>query len=318
MLDHQSSATIDDLESMLINEDTKPKALPLSLLKEITSDFSEEKIIGRGGYAVVYKGSVRNRTIAVKKLSPQSQPGLGEKTFNGEIECLMKVKHKNVVRFLGYCYETQGQIIRADNIPKPVMAQQEQRLLCFQYLPNESLDKHITDPSCGLEWKQRYQIISGVCEGLHQLHEQTILHMDLKPQNILLDDDMVPKIIDFGFSRCLEDNQSKVETENRYGTLGYMAREFFKNGIFTKRCDLFSLGVIIMELLTGERKEYCAIADVCDSWMKRLGESQTHRQLEQIKVCAQIGIQCSDPNPNNRPPDTKDIIDRLQKVDRIQ
>jgi len=76
---------------MLINEDTKPKALPLSLLTEITSDFSEEKIIGRGGYAVVYKGSVRNRTIAVKKLSPQSQPGLGEKTFNGEIECLMKI-----------------------------------------------------------------------------------------------------------------------------------------------------------------------------------------------------------------------------------
>jgi len=318
MLDHQSSVTIDDLESMLINEDTKPKALPLSLLTEITSDFSEEKIIGRGGYAVVYKGSVRNRTIAVKKLSPQSQPGLGEKTFNGEIECLMKVKHKNVVRFLGYCYETQGQIIRADNIPKPVMAQQEQRLLCFQYLPNGSLDKHITDPSCGLEWKQRYQIISGVCEGLHQLHEQTILHMDLKPQNILLDDDMVPKITDFGFSRCLEDNQSKVHTANRYGTLGYMAREFIHNGEFTKRCDLYSLGVIIMELLTGEHKEYCAVVDVCDSWMKRLGESQTHGQLEQIKVCAQIGIQCSDPNPNNRPPDTKDIIDRLQKVDRIQ
>jgi len=73
-----------------------------------------------------------------------------------------------------------------------------------------------------------------------------------------------------------------------------------------------------MELLTGEHKEYCAVVDVCDSWMKRLGESQTHGQLEQIKVCAQIGIQCSDPNPNNRPPDTKDIIDRLQKVDRIQ
>ncbi|GJN07820.1 hypothetical protein PR202_ga25685 [Eleusine coracana subsp. coracana] len=142
---------------------------------------------------------------------------MDEKQFIKEIECLMKARHRNIVRFFGYCADTQG--LLKDFGGKPVLADVRNRALCFEYVPKGSLDKHITDASCGLEWAVRYRIIEGICEGLHYLHKNHILHLDLKPANILVDDNMVPKIADFGLSRRLDQNQSTIIATTIVGSL---------------------------------------------------------------------------------------------------
>jgi serine/threonine protein kinase len=137
-MDLESGITPWDLECML-RDQADPKALPLSLLEKITDDFSDEQEIGRGGFAVVYKGKLVNRIVAVKRMS---NAYMHEKAFQREVACLMMVKHENIVRFLGYCADTQGTMARLEG--KFIMADVQQRLLCFEYLPNGSLDQYIT------------------------------------------------------------------------------------------------------------------------------------------------------------------------------
>uniref|UniRef100_A0A453MUY4 non-specific serine/threonine protein kinase n=1 Tax=Aegilops tauschii subsp. strangulata TaxID=200361 RepID=A0A453MUY4_AEGTS len=209
-----------DLERMLLDGSAEPTYLWLSLLEDITDCFSDDQQIGSGGFAVVYKGIVGERMVAVKKLSQTLD--MHENKFHKEVECLMKAKHKNIVRFLGYCSDTQGRIANYE------------------------------DSSGGLEWGERYQIIKGICEGLLHLHEKHILHLDLKPANILIDDRMVPKIADFGLSRCLDKDQTRAFTSHLCGSQGYLAPEFYR-GQVAFFSDIYSLGVIIMEILTGEK-----------------------------------------------------------------
>lgn len=254
-MDHAASTKRDVLELMLLDESVEPTDLPLSLLEDITNNFSADKEIGRGGFAVVYKGMIRSGTIAVKKLS---HTYMHEKKFHQEIECMMKVKHKNIVRFLGYCANTQGKMESFNG--KLVMADVQQRLLCFEYVAKGSLRDQITDASSGLEWRQRYEIIKGISKGLNYLHRNRIVHSDLKPANILLDYDMVPKIADFGLSRCFDENKSQTITAQAAGTLGYMAPELLHDRRITFKSDIYSLGIIILEILTGQR--YSAIGDV--------------------------------------------------------
>jgi len=293
---------------MLCDENAEPNALPLSLLEEITNGFSEERVIGRGGFAVVYKGILDNgEAIAVKKLSYTYKY---EKQFNREVECLIRVKHKNVVRFIGYCVDSQG---KADSYNgKFVIADVLQKLLCFEYLPCGTLDKYITDASCGLEWRTRYKIINGICDGLHYLHQNTVLHLDLKPPNILLDGNMLPKIADFGLSRRFEQKQSRAITTSIGGTLGYLAPEFGSREI-TYRFDLYSLGVIIIEILTG-KKGYEDVDNVLESWSNRLEKSYRDIQLKQVRVCTEIGMECIESNPSKRPVSMHDIIARLHEI----
>ncbi|XP_037450229.1 cysteine-rich receptor-like protein kinase 10 [Triticum dicoccoides] len=130
----------DDLERMLLDGSAEPTYLPLSLLEDITNCFSDAQRIGSGGFAVVYKGIVGEGIVAVKKLS---QPyGMHEDKFLKEVECMVKAKHKNIVRFLGYCYDTQGRLANYEG--KLVMADLRNWLLCFEYVPNGSLDMYIT------------------------------------------------------------------------------------------------------------------------------------------------------------------------------
>ncbi|TVT97760.1 hypothetical protein EJB05_56981, partial [Eragrostis curvula] len=240
-------ASMYNLLERILDGNEEPSNLPLSLLKAITDTFSDNQLIGAGGFAKVYKGAFRNRMVAVKRL--RSFP-IDEKCFNKEIHCLMRSKHKNIVRFLGYCADTQGKILIHDG--KLIMAGMEERLLCFEYLQKGSLSLHITDASQGLEWRKRYQIIKGICQGLHYLHKENIVHLDLKPQNILLDCNMEPKIADFGLSRCFNENQSREISTKLIGTLGYCAPELL-GGEITKKSDIYSLGITIMEILIGER-----------------------------------------------------------------
>ncbi|KAF7032537.1 hypothetical protein CFC21_043698 [Triticum aestivum] len=302
-MDRQTSARVD-LESMLLDETKEPKALQLPLLQDITKSFSADHEIGRGGFAVVYKGVLDNGMVAVKKLS---NTYLYENKFQTEIQCLMKVKHRNVVRFLGYCCDTQGQVAMHEG--NFVMADIQERILCFEFLPKGDLCNYISVASSGLEWRDRYKIIKGICEGLNYLHRNGIVHLDLKPANILMDAKMVPKIGDFGLSRCFQEDQTRTIATTIAGTLGYLAPEF-SDRVITHKYDLYSLGVIITEILTGE-KGYSDVEEVLESWSNRLEKSQR----QQVRVCTEIALQCTERNPKRRPTSTQYVIDRLTETE---
>uniref|UniRef100_A0ACD5XL93 Uncharacterized protein n=1 Tax=Avena sativa TaxID=4498 RepID=A0ACD5XL93_AVESA len=246
------SSKYDNLEIMLGDQSSEPHSLPLKYLKKITNSSSDERVLGRGGSGVVYKGELSNgEVIAVKKLE-RSLPSF-EKQFTNEVYHFMKLRHPNIVRLLGYCYETHNVCLQHNG--KYVFAEMSERLLCLEYLPNGSLDRYISDESSGLDWPTRYKIIEGICYGLHYLHVEThnpVLHLDLKPANILLDNGMLPKLTDFGLSRLL-DQQQTICTSSREGTIGYMSPEYLHGDIVTTKSDIFSLGVIIMEVIRGDR-----------------------------------------------------------------
>ncbi|XP_048550854.1 cysteine-rich receptor-like protein kinase 44 [Triticum urartu] len=312
----------------LLQEDQSPTPhdIPLQYLKEITNNFSDERILGQGGYGVVYKGVQQNgEAIAVKKIVSFLMSS--QKQFENEVYHLMMLKHRNIVRFVGYCYETKNECLEYKG--KYVFAEMVEKLICLEYMPNGSLDKYISDESSGLNWSTRYKIIEGICYGLHHLHteiDKPIIHLDLKPSNILLDDGMVPKITDFGLSRLF--GQQTICTSSRDGTFGYMAPEFLHGGTMTPKSDIFSLGVLILEVITGHR-DYPDVTRTpsddfieltVEKWRNVLQRSRGYGSLEtcceQIKKCLQVGLLCVNPDRAKRPPITN-IIGVLQESESI-
>ncbi|XBI76624.1 hypothetical protein VPH35_069839 [Triticum aestivum] len=293
----------------------------LQLLDHITNHFSEESIIGRGGSGVVYKGELDNgEEIAMKKL--HQMPGLDEKQFTNEFNNLMRAKHKNIIRLVGYCYYLGHE--RVEHKGKYVFAHVQERLLCYEYLQGGNLDQHLFDELCGLDWHTRYKIIKGVCEGLNFLHtgsEDPICHLDLKPANILLDKDMTPKIADFGLSRLFASAQTHITTQI-IGTLGYMPPEFIERGKITPKFDIFSLGVIIIKIIAGP-DGYSKFADMSSeefdkllhqNWAKRLHETMPSGTLQEMKTCMDIASRCVERDEEKRPC-ISEIIHELYKID---
>uniref|UniRef100_A0ACD5WD64 Uncharacterized protein n=1 Tax=Avena sativa TaxID=4498 RepID=A0ACD5WD64_AVESA len=226
----------------------EPANLPLELLKNITNNFSKEREIGHGGFATVYKGVVQNRNVAVKRI--MSSHTVDERLFYREVNSLLTINHPNIVRFLGFCASTDQTAIKIEGSRDHIYAEIRERLLCFEYISNGNLQKHITDELRGLNWSTRYRLIKEICDALHYLHmEKYIYHMDLKPANILLDKDMVAKITDFGLSRL--DEKSQTMSVDRHGTIGYCAPEYLSCGKMSFKSDIYSLGMIIIELVTG-------------------------------------------------------------------
>ncbi|KAM3215255.1 hypothetical protein ACQJBY_067310 [Aegilops geniculata] len=235
----------------IIDRRQKPTDLSFALLKDITKNFSDDREIGHGGFATVYRGVLPNgKTIAVKRIS--SNHSINETLFRREVDTLLNIEHENVVRFIGFCASTNQRAIKIEGRKEHIYAEVRERLLCFEYISNGSLQKYITDELRGLEWNTRYKIIRGICEGLYHLHkEKQIYHMDMKPDNILVDNDMVPKITDFGLSRL--DNKTQTMSADRLGSLGYCAPEYRQQGKMSFKSDIYSLGVIIIELVTGQK-----------------------------------------------------------------
>lgn len=235
-----SSKTEEALKLWKIEESSSEFTLyDFNELAVATDDFSEDNRLGRGGFGPVYKGTLPDGTeVAVKRLSAQSGQGLVE--FKNEIQLIAKLQHTNLVKLLGCC------------------VQEEEKMLVYEYLPNRSLDFFIFDQERGpsLDWKKRRHIIEGIAQGLLYLHKHSrvrIIHRDLKASNILLDRDLNPKISDFGMARIFGSNMTEANTNRVVGTYGYMAPEYASEGIFSVKSDVFSFGVLLLEIVSGKR-----------------------------------------------------------------
>ncbi|KAK1407061.1 hypothetical protein QVD17_38672 [Tagetes erecta] len=243
VLKGEEEQTGNDTDQLYTNESQKEDLeLPLFRLSEIvkaTHNFSFNNKLGEGGYGPVYKGALPDgKEIAVKRLSKTSNQGLDE--FKNEVICISKLQHRNLVRLLGCCI--QG----------------DEKMLIYEYMPNKSLDYFIFDESRRklLDWPERFNIINGVARGLQYLHEDSrlrIIHRDLKASNILLDFDMNPKISDFGMARSFIGNETQANTMKVVGTYGYMSPEYAVDGIFSVKSDVFSFGVLVLEIVSGKK-----------------------------------------------------------------
>ncbi|KAJ4710021.1 Receptor-like kinase [Melia azedarach] len=225
----------EDLEKIASQEQ---KHFSFETLVSATKNFNASNKLGEGGFGPVYKGKLDDgREIAVKKLSQSSNQG--KKEFENEAKLLARVQHRNVVNLLGYCVHGA------------------EKLLVYEYVTNESLDKLLfkSNRRYELDWKQRFDIITGVARGLLYLHEDShncIIHRDIKASNILLDDKWIPKIADFGMARLFPEDQTHVNTRVA-GTNGYMAPEYVMHGHLSVKADVFSFGVVMLELISGQR-----------------------------------------------------------------
>lgn len=304
------------LEHIVLDRSAEPTNLPLALLKHITEDFNDKRQIGCGGFGIVYKGDLQNSSVAVKRIL--NCHTINDESFNRETTSLISVKHKNIVRFLGYCANTENKAMKHSESGEPskyIFAEMRERLLCFEYINNGSLDKYLTDELRGLEWHTRYKIIRGICDGLVYLHtEKGIVHRDMKPENILLDDLMIPKITDFGISKLL-DGATHAVTSDPTGSRGYCAPEFITRGEVSTRSDIYSLGVIIKEIVTGCKDEP-DIRNVLRRWRYRWNKSVNYPPFgyEQVSKCLEIALKCLSDSPKKRPK-ISDIVSMLNTME---
>ncbi|XP_028055724.1 G-type lectin S-receptor-like serine/threonine-protein kinase SD1-29 isoform X1 [Camellia sinensis] len=230
----------DTLQDHVIHGE--PSELPMIDFDKITvatDNFSQTNKLGEGGFGPVYKGKLEDgQEVAVKRLSRHS--GQGTEEFKNEILLISKLQHRNLVRLLGCCIEG------------------EEKLLVYEYMTNKSLDMFLFDETkrVQLDWAKRFHIIQGIARGILYLHRDSclrVIHRDLKASNILLDDDMNPKISDFGLARTFRVTQELANTHRVVGTFGYMSPEYAMGGLFSEKSDVFSFGVLLLEIVSGMR-----------------------------------------------------------------
>ncbi|KHN38600.1 G-type lectin S-receptor-like serine/threonine-protein kinase [Glycine soja] len=225
-----------------IERQLKDLDLPLFDLLTITTatyNFSSNSKIGHGAFGPVYKGKLADgQEIAVKRLSSSSGQGITE--FVTEVKLIAKLQHRNLVKLLGFCIKRQ------------------EKILVYEYMVNGSLDSFIFDKIKGkfLDWPRRFHIIFGIARGLLYLHQDSrlrIIHRDLKASNVLLDEKLNPKISDFGMARAFGGDQTEGNTNRVVGTYGYMAPEYAVDGLFSIKSDVFSFGILLLEIICGNK-----------------------------------------------------------------
>ncbi|XP_024169108.1 G-type lectin S-receptor-like serine/threonine-protein kinase At4g27290 isoform X3 [Rosa chinensis] len=283
-------------------EDLKLPIFNITTIATATDNFSDDKKLGEGGFGPVYKGTLADgQEFAVKRLSSSSGQGFNE--FRNEIIMIAKLQHRNLVKILGCCV-------------------QEEKMLMYEYMSNGSLDYFIFDQTREellLDWPKRFHIICGIARGLLYLHQDSrlrIIHRDLKASNVLLDDEMNPKISDFGLARILTGgDQTGGNTKRVVGTYGYMAPEYAADGVFSVKSDVFSYGILVLEIISGRRNKGFYHPDdshnlignawrlwnegrpleLIDSWLKSLCD------LSEVLRCIQVSLLCVQHHPENRP-----------------
>nr|XP_023919580.1 putative receptor-like protein kinase At4g00960 [Quercus suber] len=269
-------------------------------IRAATDNFSDANKLGRGGFGEVYRGKLFNgQEIAVKRLSMNS--GQGDLEFKNEVLLVAKLQHRNLVRLLGFCLEGS------------------ERLLIYEFVPNTSLDHYIFDQMkrAFLDWEMRYKIIRGIARGILYLHEDSrlrIIHRDLKAGNILLDAEMNPKIADFGMARMFVSDETEGNTNRIVGTYGYMAPEYAMFGQFSIKSDVFSFGVLILEIVSGqkitsfhngENVEYL-LNYAWKNWREGtisnlIDPTLSDSPINEILRCIHIGLLCVQENVDDRP-----------------
>ncbi|PKA47933.1 Receptor-like serine/threonine-protein kinase SD1-8 [Apostasia shenzhenica] len=210
----------------------------MHILEAATDHFSIQNKLGEGGFGPVYKGKLDGLDIAVKRLAKTSTQGIDE--FKNEVSLIAKLQHRNLVRLLGCCIEG------------------DERMIVYEYMANKSLDAFLFDKNKRflLDWPTRSRIIIGIVRGLLYLHQDSqfrIIHRDLKASNILLDNEMNPKISDFGMARIFGGDDTEINTRRVVGTYGYMSPEYAMDGVFSLKSDVFSFGVLMLEILSGRK-----------------------------------------------------------------
>ncbi|XP_059453068.1 probable serine/threonine-protein kinase At1g01540 [Corylus avellana] len=270
-------------------------------LEEAANGFSDENVIGEGGYGIVYRGVLKDNTmVAVKNLL--NNRGQAEKEFKVEVEAIGRVRHKNLVRLLGYC------------------AEGAHRMLVYEYVDNGNLEQWIhgdVGPCSPLTWEIRMNIILGTAKGLTYLHEglePKVVHRDIKSSNILLDKQWNPKVSDFGLAKLLGSEMSYVTTRVM-GTFGYVAPEYASTGMLNERSDVYSFGILLMEIISGRNPvDYSRPAGEVNlvEWLKTmvtnrnaegvldptLPEKPSSRALKRALL---VALRCVDPNAQKRP-----------------
>ncbi|KAH9614224.1 hypothetical protein KSS87_008852 [Heliosperma pusillum] len=275
-------------------------------LEAATNSFSDHNVIGEGGYGIVYYGLLQDNTqLAVKNLlNNKLVPLMGqaEKEFKVEVEAIGRVRHKCLVKLLGYC------------------AEGAQRMLVYEYVNNGNLEQWLhgdVGPISPLTWEIRMNIILGTAKGLTYLHEglePKVVHRDIKSSNILLDKQWNPKVSDFGLAKLLGSDSSYVTTRVM-GTFGYVAPEYASTGMLNERNDVYSFGILIMEIISGRNPvDYSRPPGEVNlvDWLKmmvtnrnpegvldpKLPEKPTSRALKKTLL---VALRCVDPNAQKRP-----------------
>ncbi|KAJ1703366.1 hypothetical protein LUZ63_003145 [Rhynchospora breviuscula] len=263
-----------------------------------TNCFSDDNKLGKGGFGVVYKGLLDGQTVAIKKLYGSTV----EKYFANEVSLLSTLKHENLIKLLGFCCEAGHYI------------------LVYEYASNGDLYHYLIDENKRqtLTWEKRFEIIKGFARGLSYLHhnsQNAIIHCDLKPANLLLDEHHHAKIADFGLSRAFDMNQTHKTTKKVPGTMGYIAPELFLKQHYSTGSDVYSYGILILETLAGctvqryaqvnqgtlmhvmwkQWKDKRPLTEVIDSYLR------DECQQNQIMSCIIIGLLCVQHDPRKRP-----------------
>ncbi|KAI3708047.1 hypothetical protein L2E82_37067 [Cichorium intybus] len=276
-----------------------PRKFTYRELARSTGDFSEDHKLGEGGFGGVYRGFLKelNTYVAVKRVSKSSKQGIKE--YASEVTIISRLRHRNLVQITGWCHE-RGEL-----------------LLVYEFMENGSLDLHLFMEKSLLTWRTRYKIAHGLASALLYLHEeweQCVLHRDIKSSNIMLDANFNAKLGDFGLAK-LVDHEKGSQTTLLAGTIGYMAPECVITGMATRESDVFSFGVVALEIACGRKTmvykaqknqvrlvewvlEVYGSETLLDAVDPRLGSDYEEEEVRRLMV---VGLWCAHPDSDLRP-----------------